>query len=117
MATTNQLTGGGFQDITGNPLADGNLLLQLNQDATVNTVTAVVAGYQVEILLDSDGNVQTSPVQSVWPTDAMMPADSFYLVSAYSANGQLVWGPNAQQVLSTPSPFNVSAWVPGIVSL
>lgn len=116
MATTNQLTGGGFQDALGNLLANGYLELQLSQDAATSDGTQVAAGFTVRIELDASGNVVTDPVQSVWPNDVLTPASTFYNVSAFSEEGQLVWGPNAQQVLSTPSPFDIGAWVPGSVN-
>lgn len=115
MSTTNQLTGGEFQDILGNPLVDGFLLMELSEDVTIDTSIAVGRGVTIMIPLDSNGDVETSPPQSVWPNDVMTPSDSFYMVSVYSESGQLVWGPNAQQVLSTPSPFDVTAWNPGLV--
>lgn len=117
MSTKNQLSGGGFQDALGNPLALGYLLFMLSQDAQVNGSTQIAAGFTVKIDLDSGGNITSSPAQSIWPNDVLSPAGTFYLVSAYSANGQLVWGPNAQQVLSSPSPYNIGVWVPSIVNV
>lgn len=117
MSTKNQITGGGFQDALGNVLAGGYLMFELSQDAQVNGTTQIAAGYTVRINLDSSGNVATSSTQSIWPNDVLSPNGTFYLVSAYSAIGQLVWGPNAQQVLSSPSPFNIGVWVPSSVNL
>lgn len=117
MATKNQITGGGFQDALGNILANGYLLFELSQDAQVNGTTQIAAGYTVRINLDSSGNVATSPAQFIWPNDVLSPNGTFYLVSAFSTIGQLVWGPNAQQVLSTPSPYNIGVWVPSSVNL
>ena len=37
MSATNTLGGGGFQDILGNPVANGYLTLELSQSAAVNT--------------------------------------------------------------------------------
>lgn len=116
MATKNQLSGGGFQDATGAPLANGYLQMELSQDAQVNGNTQVFAGYTITINLDANGNVVSSPAQSVWPNDVLSPAGTFYNVSAYSAAGQLVWGPNAQQVLTSPSPYNIGAWVPTAIN-
>lgn len=118
MASKVQLTGGAFQDPSGNPLANGYLLMQLSQDASVNGVDQIAAGIELKISLDANGNVVTSPAQYVWPNDVLTPANTFYMVSAYTAAGQLVWGPNAQQVFSTPSPYDIgSGWIPGIVSV
>lgn len=117
MASEVQLSGGAFQDPSGSPLANGYLLMQLSQDGQVNGNAEIAAGVEIKILLDEDGNVQSDPAQYVWPNDAISPSGTFYTVSAYTAEGQLVWGPNAQQVFSTPSPFDVSAWVPNETSL
>jgi hypothetical protein len=115
-ATKAQLSGGAFQDVSGNPLANGFLLMKISQDGQVNYGTQVCAGSVLKVLLDANGNVLSSPAQFAWPNDVIYPSGTFYNVSAYSAEGQLVWGPNAQQVLSTPSPYNIGVWVPGIVN-
>lgn len=115
MSTVNSLTGGAFQDSDGNVLADGYLVFKLNQDGVVNTSTEVCSGEEITIPLDGSGNIVTSPTYSLWPNDAMTPSGSFYYVSAYAASGQRVWGPNPQTVLSSPSPYNVGAWVPGSI--
>lgn len=116
MASKVQLEGGAFQDAAGNPLADGYLLMRLSQDGVVNSDEQVASGIELKIALDSSGNVVTSPAQYVWPNDVITPSGTFYTVSAYTANGELVWGQNSQMVFSTPSPFNIGAWVPGAVS-
>ncbi len=113
MSTVNQISGGAFQDNEGNPLVNGYLLFQLNHDETVNTNTQVCAGRIIKIPLDSSGNVVVSPSYSLWPNDVILPAGSFYFVSAYTASGQLVWGPSAQSVLSSPTPFDTGTWIPG----
>ncbi len=117
MSTTNALTGGSFQDSLGDLLVNGYLIMQLSQDAQVNGTTQITAGSKIRINLNSSGSVSTSPNQSVWPNDVLSPSGTFYIVTAYSANGQLVWGPNPQQVLSTPSPFDIGAWVPAAVNV
>jgi hypothetical protein len=116
-STTVQLSGGAFQDSNGAIIANGYLLFELSQDAQVNTTEQICAGYKVKVLLDSNGNIQASPAQYMWPNDVLTPAGTFYLVSGYTAQGQLVWGPNAQQVFSTPSPYNVGLWTPNTVSI
>lgn len=113
MSTVNQITGGSFLDSEGNPLANGYLKFQLAQDTIVNSNTQICAGSIIKVPLDVNGNVVTSPVYSLWPNDVMTPSVTYYLVSAYTSNGQLVWGPSTQSVLSSPSPYNISVWVPG----
>lgn len=111
-ATKVQLSGGSFDAITGNALSNGYLTMELSQDATVNTSTAIGSKFSVTIQLDVLGNVVASPPQYVWPNDVLTPINTVYIVSAYQQTGQLVWGPSAVSVLSTPSPFNISAWIP-----
>ena len=117
MAAKVQIIGGNFQDCAGNPLANGYLLFLLSQDGLVNGSSQVAAGREIKVILDSTGNVATSPAQYLWPNDVITPANTFYTVSAYTAAGQLVWGPNSQQVLSAPSPFDITVWVPSSVNL
>ena len=94
------IIGGAFQDSGGNPLAFGLLRAQLNRDAyTDNTYsTLVCAGEAIEIALDENGNV--AGTQYLWPNDLLIDvwtqvADTFYSLSAFSAEGQLAWGPNS----------------------
>lgn len=113
MSVVNQITGCGFVDSSGNPLSNGYLLFKLNSDGIVNTNTKICQGYTIKVPLDNSGCVVTSPAYSLWPNDVLTPANTYYLVSLYNAEGELVWGPSPQLILSTPSPFNVSVWVPG----
>lgn len=115
MSTVNQIIGGTFNDTLGNPLSNGYLLFRLNQDAVANSNTQVCSSTFVKIPLDSNGNVITSTVYSLWTNDVLTPSGTFYKVEAYTSGGQLVWGPNSQSVLSTPSPFNLDAWIAGKV--
>lgn len=112
MSTVNQITGGVFMDSLGNPLSNGYLTFDLRQDCVVNTTTELVSKSTIKIPLDSNGNIVVSPAYSVWPNDVLSPASTYYLVSAYTSTGQLVWGPDNQIVLSSPSPFNIGVWVP-----
>ena len=112
MSVTNQVVGGAFQDTAGNVLVDGYLILQLSQDSTVNTNTMICSGYEIKIPLNSSGSVASSPAYYVWTNDLISPSTTFYTIYAYSANGQLVWGPNYCYILSTPSPFDLGAIVP-----
>jgi hypothetical protein len=109
----NQVVGGNFVDSEGNPLENGFLLFELSQDGIVNTSTRVCSNYTVQISLNSSGSISSIPSYFLFPNDTITPSGTFYIVSAFTAEGQKVWGPNVQNILSTPSPFNVSAWVPG----
>jgi hypothetical protein len=107
----NTLTGGAFQDAAGNVLANGYLKMKLNMDAVVTgTGPQIAASSELTITLDSSGNIAAA--QQVWPTDQLTPTNALYVVSAYTAKGQLVWGPQYVTVTTAPSPFDVKAWVP-----
>ena len=111
-ATKVQLTGGSFQDSEGNLLALGTLKMELNQDENVTGVGQICSGIDIIIKLDANGAVVASPAQSVWGNDQMLPINSFYRVSGYTAAGQLAWGPNNQQVTGSGGSFDVGTWVP-----
>jgi hypothetical protein len=115
-ATKTQLLGGGFQDSLGNPLANGYLKMKLSQDATVSGVGIVCSGIELTILLDVNGNVVTSPAQSVWANTGgvLSPINTYYKVTGYTAEGQRAFGPNNQQV-GSGATFNLGSWVPNSV--
>src|SRR2546429_9936786 len=103
------LTGGGFQDILGVPLANGYLIFELNKPTSVSGIGYICDGVKVKVTLDSSGNV--AGTQYLWGNDAMTPSDSYYRVTAYTAQGQPAWGPNNQQITGTGA-FDIGTWVP-----
>lgn len=114
-ATKVQLTGGQFQDSEGNKLALGYLLMKLNQDANITGVGNIASGIEVKISLDSNGSVITSPAQTVWGNDQMLPVNAYYRVTGYTEAGQPAWGPNNQQVNGSGGTFDVGTWIPNQV--
>ena len=114
-ATKVQLTGGAFQDSEGNKLALGYLEMYLSADENITGVGNIVSGRAIKILLDVNGDVQTSPAQSIWGNDQMLPTNSYYRVTGYTAAGQPAWGPNNQQVNGDGGTFDVGTWVPNQV--
>jgi hypothetical protein len=120
MSSPVNISGGSFQDSEGNLLSGGYLTFELNQEGVVNTSTVVCAGRVITVPLDSFGNVFYTSIPPhtgntfMWANDEL-PAGSFYMVSAFTASGIRVWGPNPQRILSTPAPFDLGAWVPGSV--
>ena len=115
-ATTNNIVGGQFSDLEGSFLADGYLLFELSQDCIVNSTTMICAGFVIQVPLNASGSVASSPL---WPVDLITPIyptlPLFYMVTAYSAAGQKVWGPYSQSVKRIPSPFDLGTWIPGKV--
>jgi hypothetical protein len=113
-----QLINGHFQDAEGNVLALGSLKMTLIQDEQLSSSTGqVCGGITLKILLDANGSVQGTsgdgfPAQSVWPTDQMNPLGASYVVTAYSAAGELAWGPNYNLLVPSGATFDVDNWVP-----
>lgn len=122
--TRTQVIGGKFQDAEGNPLALGYLTLDLNQDENILSTASVCAGVEITINLDDNGSAisttstPTGANQFVWANDIMTPINSYYRVRGYNANGQQVFGPNNQQIISGGiggSTFDLGTWVPNTV--
>ena len=115
-ATKTQLLGGAFQDSEGNPLSLGYLKMKLSQDASVSGVGNICSGLEITIQLDGNGNVVTSPAQSVWANTGgvLAPPNTFYKVTGSTAAGQRAWGANNQQV-GSGATFNLGLWVPNSV--
>jgi hypothetical protein len=120
-ATKTQLLGGHFQDLSGNVLANGYLRMFLSSDELVTGVGFICSGIYVQIQLDSNGSVASSTStppatnQFVWSNDVMTPVNSYYRVFGYTANGQLAFGPDNQQVVFGAGTFDVGTWVPNSV--
>ena len=108
-----QLLGGQFQDSRGNALANGYLTMKLSSDEEVND-SIICSGIEIRIQLDANGSVVTSPAQSVWGNDVLLPVNSYYKVTGYTAAGQIGFGPNNQQVVGIGS-FDVGTWIPNSV--
>lgn len=109
MADKVVLTGGGFQDAEGNVLANGYLTMKLNQDEQSPSEGQIGAGITLTIPLDENGDIADSP--EVWPNDVLIPTNSYYIVFAFTEEGQQAWGPFYGTV-DSPSPFDVTTWVP-----
>jgi hypothetical protein len=102
MATVT-LTGGAFQDPSGNVAAGYTLTLQLNKDGQISNLESppgytgqVCAGQVVGVTLDADGNVPASPAFSVISTDSVITGDgnpAQYCLKVYDLSGRLIFGP------------------------
>jgi hypothetical protein len=83
-----------FSDADGSPLANGYLLIHTSDDATVTGTSSslqICRDAVVKVLLDTTGTITGSPV--FWPNSAMSPAGLYYVLRAFSSNGQMVLGP------------------------
>src|SRR5215472_817655 len=108
---TNTLTGGAFQDVEGNVLALGSLVFELSHDSyDTTTGSQIVAGLKRTFSLDANGNVSGT----IENNDQLSPAGSYYIVRAFKADGTIAWRQNQYVVVvSTTSPFNLNAVIPG----
>ena len=103
------LVNGYFQDSEGNVLANGYLTFELSQNTSVND-SIICAGAVVQIALDGSGNIAAGSY--LWGNDQMLPINSFYRVTGYSSEGQIVFGPNNQQITGNGGTFDVGTWLP-----
>ena len=110
----NNLTGGGFQDMTGSPLQNGYLDCELSHDEQETSTSPhgqVVGGLHRRIFLDNNGNAVTG--SALWANDVMSPASSYYIVKAYRSDGTLAWkAPQYWTITSAPSPLDLGTLVP-----
>ena len=107
-----QIVGGKFQDCSGAPLANGYIEFRPSGDEQGQApLSQIAGGITVKVNLDSTGNVPASPAAYLRPNDARDSGNSFYAVVVYTAKGQRAYSGNFQ-ILSTPDPFDLSAWVP-----
>ena len=100
MATVT-LTGGAFQDPSGNAAAGCLLTLQLNKDGQISNLASppeysgqVCAGQIIGVTLDGTGNVPADT--SVISTDSVITGDdnsAQYCLKVYDLSGNLVFGP------------------------
>ena len=90
------ISGGGFQDASGAPIAGGKVTFRLNTDATAGDCQ-LAAGRIISFELDDYGNLSGY----IWPNDQMTPDNTVYIAKCYTASGQLVW--EAQFYITTPS--------------
>lgn len=100
-----------FQDSAGNVLANGTLILRLNQLASATSA----GGGQIEpvdivLTLDANGKITSQPV-NLWANDQLTPTTTFYVMRLYNSNGLLVAGP-ANWTISGAAPIDVSALNP-----
>ncbi len=82
------LFGGPWYDASGKPLANGYLIVRLNQDAS-DGVNQYCASNPIKVILDANG----ATAVSVPDAATLTPSGTTYAVTAYTAAGQPVWGP------------------------
>ena len=79
-----------FQNADGTPVANGTLQIRLNINGSVNDTQ--IQSNSTTVVLNVNGEVLFDP--TFWPNAAISPAGTYYVLSVYSIQGQLVGGPN-----------------------
>ena len=80
-----------FTDAEGQPLANGSLEIQLTKDAQDPVLNLQLAsGRTCHLPLDAGGNITGSGTTFFYPNSELSPSDTFYILRAFSAQGQLV---------------------------
>lgn len=80
-----------FTDSEGQPIANGFLSIRINEDAQVPVLNLqLAAGRAVQLPLDNNGEITGSGTTFLYPNSELSPDDSVYIVSVYTADGQLV---------------------------
>ncbi len=79
-----------FQFPNGNPVANGSINVSLNTDGSVNNTQ--IQSHGDNISLNASGTIVGTP--TFWPNSDIFPAGSYYIISVYTASGQLIAGPN-----------------------
>jgi hypothetical protein len=80
-----------FTDSEGQPLANGYLDIRLSKDAQVPVLNfQLTAGITTRIDLDANGTVTGTGTVLLYPNLSLLPADTFYRLQVFSAEGQLV---------------------------
>ena len=79
-----------FTDANDNPLANGYVLIRVSTDVQASS-GQLCAGMSVRVELNGSGVMSSVP--QVWPNNELSPSGSVYILSAYTADGELVYGP------------------------
>jgi hypothetical protein len=111
MATDQTITGT-FVDPTGEPLANGYLVLQLSHDEKSGTPNQVVSGLRQRVTLNGGG--QISPAVAIYSNTNLTPAGSFYFATVYAEDGTEAVPRSTITIPASPNPVDLSTltWGP-----
>jgi hypothetical protein len=110
MATDQTITGT-FVNPQGVPLANGYLVMQLSHDGQSATPNQVVSGFRLRVTLNSSG--QISPAVAIYSNTGLLPANTFYRITVYAADGTEVVPVSAVTIPNTPTPVDLATLVWG----
>ena len=80
-----------FQNADGSDVANGYLLIHLNNDATALGTGQVGAKIKSEVTLGALGEILNNP--QFWENASLTPNDTVYILEVYNAEGLRVCGP------------------------
>jgi hypothetical protein len=98
-----------FTDTSGNPLSFGYALIHLGDDG--NVPDGLICNRSVlRANLDANGNMITVP--QVWNNTSILPIGTYYVLTAYTTSGELVFGPIKVTITLIPQTATVvgTAW-------
>lgn len=109
---TDQTIQGTFMSPTGEPLANGYLLLRLSHDGQSAAPNQVVSGPTIRVPLNSSG--QISPAFAIYSNTNLLPANSFYIARAFDSTGTEVISASQITIAASPTPLDLAtiSWVP-----
>ena len=93
-------------DAQGTPLSNGYLLLQLSHDGNFSNSNQVVGGFRLRVALNSSG--QTSAPVAIYSNTGLTPANSFYFITIYAADGTEVVPRSKVTIPNTPTPVDLA---------
>lgn len=102
---------GHFEDIAGNPIANGTIFFKITTDAVYRSPSrnVQVVATVIKIKLTATGDIPEGTF--IWVNDQLTPAETAYLAYVETAAGQTVW----KQTLPIPSgsgPYDLSTFIP-----
>jgi hypothetical protein len=95
-----------FQDPQGNPLSYGYILLRLAHDGQSATPNQVVSGLTLRIPLDGTGSI--NPAAAIYSNTGLLPANTFYYVRVFAADGTEVVPLSKITIPNSPTPVNLA---------
>src|SRR5579871_16597 len=103
-----QIEGGQFQNALGQPVSNGTLVLQLNEDCQVPSANnQIVSAAPLTIPLEVNGNVAAASNVQIWPNALMLPSNSYYQATVIDNTGTQVFAKIQNWYFTNTSPTNL----------
>lgn len=113
---TGTITGGANNALAGQSLVIAGFTNSGN-NGTYVVLTSGLTSFTVtnaSAVNESHAATATGGTYALWGNDNLLPVNTFYKVRGYTAEGQLAFGPNSQQIVGS-SPFDLGTWIPNEV--